>query len=242
MMLKYFLAINLLFLTCGCVEQSKILSNKGSDNFKFIQYGTLSADIIPVISNHLEINYSRILDDFNIANLPTITVKIWKDNEEYLEAQEKSIGQRYPGSTGYVSRGELRLLDIGSKTKNVALHEFVHHASFVLNPTIGNNPRWLWEAIAIYQSNNPEFNPNNLQHMYKLGFPSLIELNQSFNESTNIYNIGFTLVEYINVNWGFGAVIKLIKTNGDFYASLKITEKEFEKGWHDYLRRNYINI
>ena len=34
-------------------------------------------------------------------------------------------------------------------------HEFAHCVSLKINPAIGNNPRWLWQAVALYEANLP---------------------------------------------------------------------------------------
>jgi len=35
------------------------------------------------------------------------------------------------------------------------VHGFCHAVSLYVSPTFGNNPRWLWEAVALYE--NAEF-------------------------------------------------------------------------------------
>ena len=37
-----------------------------------------------------------------------------------------------------------------------AVHEFAHGVSLHVNPRFGNNPRWLWEAVAIYEQADPD--------------------------------------------------------------------------------------
>ena len=32
------------------------------------------------------------------------------------------------------------------------VHEFAHCASMRVNPAIANNPRWLWETVALYEA------------------------------------------------------------------------------------------
>ena len=182
-----------------------------------------------------------ILNDLQVLNLPKISVKIWGSKERFLEAQESSIGKRYPRSFGYVWWGEVRLRYRGSRTAQTAVHEFVHVVSQHINATIANNPRWLWESVAIYESGSPRFNPSKISYMKGGNYSSLSDLNYDFNKSREIYRVGHTLIEYIVQKWGGISVIQLIKTNGNIESVLKISTEEFEEGWYQYTEKKYLN-
>ena len=54
------------------------------------------------------------------------------------------------------------------------------------NPRFGNNPRWFWETVALYE--NGEFvNPANLDYIVRGMFPTLQQLNVDPNGGTQIY-------------------------------------------------------
>ena len=59
-----------------------------------------------------------------------------------------------PGATGYVTgREQARILfTSAAETESVAVHEFAHIVSLFVVPNFANNPRWLWESVAINES------------------------------------------------------------------------------------------
>jgi len=227
--------------TCFALENSSKFREVDSEHFKFVLFDNLSPEIIPDISQHLEENYARILDDLQVLNLPKVTIKIWGSKERFLEVQESSIGKRYPRSFGYVWWGEVRLRYRGARTAQTTVHEFVHVVSQHINATVGNNPRLLWEAVAIYESRFPHFDPSKISYMKGGNYSSLSDLNRDFNRSREIYQVGHTLIEYIVQKWGNVSVIQLIKTNGNIESVLKISTDEFEKGWYQYIEQKYLN-
>ena len=103
--------INLLsFLTVfilGCSKNnlndpsSIIRDAENTGHFEFVLYDNLTESVIPDISKKLEDNYSRVLDDLEVSTVPKITVKIWNDETNYLNAQQKDLGIKYPGSQVY---------------------------------------------------------------------------------------------------------------------------------------------
>ena len=110
-----------------------------------------------------------------------------------------------------------------------------------VNSTISNNPRWLWEAVALYESND-FVNPNTLSYMVSGDYPTLDELNTDYNSSNHsIYQVGYVLLEYIVVTWGMDTVKDLIQNNGDLTDSLGLTTREFESGWYQFVEEKYLN-
>ena len=101
---------------------------------------------------------------------------------------------RFPGSRGYVTGdNELRLLyHRRLSAQKEAVHEFAHVVSMYVNSTIPNNPRWLWEAVALYENqgtiNNPIFhlvdsNYANLSTTTTDLFSKIIEFGDSRNDN-----------------------------------------------------------
>jgi hypothetical protein len=110
-----------------------------------------------------------------------------------------------------------------------------------LQKQIANNPRWLWEAVAIYESGYPRFDPSKISYMKGGDYSSLTELNEDFNKGREIYQVGHALIEYIVRKWGSVSVVELIKTNGSIEFVLKISPEECEKGWYQYVEQTYLN-
>lgn len=187
----------------------------------------------------MESNYQRILDDLQVATLPVVKVDIWAENETFLAAMERNIGRRYPGATGYVSAGGICLLNIGD-VPYAAVHEFAHVVSQHVNARIGNNPRWLWEAVALYESGSL-INPKGLAYMVSGNYPTLQQLNGDYNAGDQkIYSVGYTIVEFINLTWRKNATIALIESNGNIFKVLSLTDAEFENQWYQFVKAKYL--
>ena len=243
----YFSVLSILLLFDGCsgedINESKspdILIPATSEHFSFVLYDGLPESIIAPIIARLEENYGRIRDDLDLNSINKVTVKIWNDETHYLNDMQNDIGTRYPGSTGYVySATEVRILNRGSPAQNV-LHEFCHAASMAVNSRIGNNPRWLWEAVAIYESG--EFkDPRTIGYLVSGNFPTISELNSDFNAGNyKIYDVGYLLSEYIIYSSGKNAFINLIKSNGNIQQSLGVTTEQFEEAWKRFVQNKYL--
>ena len=122
-----------------------------------------------------------------------------------------------------------------------AVHEFAHLVTMQVNSTISNNPRWLWEAVALYE-NNEFVDPKLLSYMVSGNYPTLAELNTDYNVSNHsIYDVGYVLLEYVVLTWGMNTVIELIKNNGNLSNSLGMTTQEFESGWYQFVEEKYLN-
>ena len=117
-------------------------SDKGQ--FKFVLYDGTSPAIIPSIYNELLLKQAPLMKSFGLDSIPVITVRVWQSQKAYLDEQERSIGQRYAFSTGYIEpkSNEIRLLYFGGGIQRTALHEFVHLLTLQINPNFANNPRW----------------------------------------------------------------------------------------------------
>jgi hypothetical protein len=235
----YILSIFLLFLCCS--KNTNPVKPINFEHFEFILFDGLNNSDILHISTALEDNYQRIIDDLRISEMPEVTVKIWADYNHFLDDMENDIGIRYKGATGYIYGPTESRLYFNNQVADAAVHEFAHLVSMQVNSTIPNNPRWLWEAVALYE-NNEFVNPRTLPYMVSGDYPTLNELNTDYNNSNhNIYQVGYVLLEYIVVTWGMNTVIELIQNNGSLSASLGLTAYEFESGWYQFVEGKYLN-
>jgi hypothetical protein len=152
---------------------------------------------------------------------------------------EKNIGARYPGATGYVTTGGLCLLDAGDAPR-AAVPEFAHAVSLRVNPRIGNNPRWLWEAVALYEAGD-FVDPGTVPSLAAGDFPTLAELNAGFDSGNPLlYRVGYTLAEFVVRDWGRHALVRLIQTNGNLPAVLGMSADRFEEGWRRFVAAKYL--
>lgn len=174
-----------------------------------------------------------------VSSMPVVTVRIWQDETTYFNELTRYFGVRYQ-ATGYVTGpGELRLLATSLLNANV-VHEFIHAATLVVNPQFGNNPRWFWETVALYE-NGELVNPRTLDYVVRGAFPTLQQLNVDPNAGTQIYQLGYTLGEFIVARYGRPAFLRLIQTNADLRGVLGLSEAEFESAWQSYVRERYLS-
>lgn len=97
-----------------------------------------------------------------------------------------------------------------------------------------NNPRWLWEGVAMYEA-DWSFEAGEVYTMTNNKFPSLDSLGNGLE-----YMLGFVIIEAIKDQWEFDTVIGLIKKRGDVQAVLKIDQQTFEKIIYDRIYEKYI--
>lgn len=184
----------------------------------------------------LEKNYDKIINDLKPSQLPIIKVRLYPTQKDFFQSiQEYNRKDWVVGITW--GKDEIRMLSPNNKETShsyneivkTAIHEFTHIVCIHLN-SYASQQRWLWEGIALYeagQTRNLEklrINNNNL--------PSLFELNTNIDY---LYNLSYSLIEYIVNNWGMEKVRELIVENGDIEKVLHISKEEFERDWHNYL-------
>jgi hypothetical protein len=242
---KYFIPLvllNLVIVTHAC--KNKLTSSdedaQTDGKFRFVLYDGLSNNIIYPIQKKLEENANRIMTDLKLQDIDTCTVHIWSNNETYLAAQERLIGQRYPGSTGYILGPYAIALLCVDHIEDIAVHEYVHSLSLLVQSNFANNPRWLWEAIAQYESGG-FVDPKSIGYLVSGNYPTINELNADFNTGTRkIYEVGYLLIEFMKQEWGMDKVIELIKHTGDIQGVLNISVAEYEIRWKQFVDAKYF--
>ncbi|NJD18687.1 MAG: hypothetical protein FIA95_05310 [Gemmatimonadetes bacterium] len=136
---------------------------------------------------------------------------------------QATLGQVSPGATGYTpAKDEMRLL-LNPASPLESVHEYAHLVSWQVNPTIPNNPRWLWEAVAVYEAGSaPDL---RTWSDAELTFPGLPALNQ-FN-SPLPYRWGYHVARAVIERWGDDGYLALIRSNGNLQGTLGISEAAF---------------
>ncbi len=217
-------------------------SNKESEHFKVTVYGTIPAAATDSILNKLERNFLRVCTDILGRSAERKTeIKVWAAQSQFYDDMKKDLGVIYYGSGGYVyGPYEARILySAPASASQAALHEFCHCVSMMLNRTIPNNPRWLWEAAAIYESG--EFiHPRNISSIAAGNFPTLDNMNREFNQGGQIiYQVGYLVADYIISVFGFEKFRSLILSNGDISGILSLTAEQFNSDWKNFVKNKY---
>jgi len=93
-------------------------------------------------------------------------------------------------------------------------------------------PQWFWEAISDYEAGIV----NKISVKY--GMRKNLTLKYLSN-SNQIYNVGYTIIEYIVEKWGMEKLPGLITSYVDIKNVLNVSESDFEKGWVDFVNEKY---
>ena len=214
------------------------LSANSADLSVAISYeavGDVPNETMDSVRNTLNEYTSQVLDKYQVDDMPPVTVKIWQDRKDF----EAAYGEDAKYVQGYVVQDswEVRFFNGLPGLGFGVLHEFTHLVTLALNPTFNNNPRWLWEATAIYESKRPPVPEiSDIKCITNNSVPTLSNLNA---HPLNIYRVGFFLADFIEATWGQGALIALVKFNGDTHKALGISENDFEQQWLMFLKTKY---
>jgi hypothetical protein len=204
-----------------------------------VMAGTAPMSTVQAAADRLEAEYPRVLSDLGVTSVPVVTVRIWSDDTTYFNELTRFFGVRYTAAGYITGPSEVRVL--ARPTLNVdVVHEFIHTVSLAVNPQFGNNPRWFWETVALFE-NGEIVNPRTLDYIVRGSFPTLQQLNVDVNSGTQIYQLGFVLGEFIVNRYGRASFLRLIQTSGDLQAVLGVTASEFEAAWQSYVRQQYLS-
>jgi hypothetical protein len=242
-LLPILILIPLAFMFVMCGEKSVTDERKQdetypivivTDAFKFILYDGMKREQAAAIGDSLAANRERIMRHLRVASMPQVTLSLWSrdHSDDFYNEMRNRIGQIYPGATGYTPGSTAICLLWDPNAPKASVHEFSHLVSIALKPNIGNNPRWLWEAIAQYESRT--FDHPSTWSQSNRTFPGLPALNQY--NSNLPYLWGYFILSFVVERWGDDACIDLIKANGNIPSVLGITEEEFGRGVEEYVR------
>jgi hypothetical protein len=190
----------------------------------------------------LEAEYVRILQHLGVAAMPTVSVSFYGTHEALVAGAGPAAGPIPAWATGLVTSEErIHLISpaiAGPYERAVTnlVHEFAHCVSLRANRTIANNPRWLWEAIAIYEAGQ-RVDPRTLAYMTAGQPPAFSRLN-SF-DNTLVYDVGYLVSEFVIARWSAAAYRELLAANGDTSRVLGFTLADFEAEWFGWVRLTY---
>ncbi|PXY45229.1 DUF6055 domain-containing protein [Flavobacterium hydrophilum] len=222
-----------------------------------ISYGGIYKSDAEKISQNLEHNYSKIRT--NLKDVKHEPVKVFV----YGSHQKFSLATGLIGNVNGTSRGPNEFHFVWTNWFNsvfpddplkTAVHEFTHCVQLNIliekaKETIitqdrlnfdkefdkkfaAEYPRWFWESISIFEAGEV----NSLSVKYAKSKNLTLE---ELNHSNQIYNIGYTIIEYITQKWGKDMLPKLIASFGNIEKTLNISTQEFEKGWIAFLNEKY---
>jgi hypothetical protein len=194
-------------------------------------------EVLRAVGDRLEAELPRLQSDLGVASIRTVEVRVWHDEAAWYAEAQRYFGRRIEAS-GYVTGPDgIRVLAVSQVARN-ASHELAHCVSLYVNPRIANNPRWLWESVAIYE-NGERVDPRTLSYLSAGQPPTLAALNADVTSSRQIYELGYLIGEFVVARGGLPALVALIRTNGDTQAVLGLSEAAFEQAWYAFVRERY---
>lgn len=193
----------------------------------------------------LEESHDRIVEDLKPDTTGIFTVRIYPNLGEFHKAINKPDAPSWVVGT---AQGDSRFAIVSPRNPGpahryqgilqVAVHELTHCISLRLISGTGVNGRrmlWLFEGIALYQADQFR-DPKAFPYMLSGDYPPFLELGNN-----EIYNVGYTVVEYIVDRWGMDSVRHLLLTEGNVTSVLGVTEDEFYEGWYAFVKEKYLD-
>lgn len=233
------------------------LTELRTDHF-IISYQGIYKEEAQDLADNLEENYYRIRTNLNDPEHNTIRVFVHQTQADFNK------GTELPNSTANgTSRGPDEFHFIWTNWFNsilpddpikTAIHEFTHCVQLNIlikeaqrkwgkednrnfdkafeEKFINEYPQWFWEAVCDYEAGII----NRISVKY--GMRKHLTL-KDLNNSNQVYNIGYTIIEYIVDKWGKEKLPVLITSYVDIQTVLGVSESDFEKGWVGYVDEKY---
>lgn len=247
-------ALVALLLLSGCSDAKKASIDNSGDStqknaliqqletkhFKFYSKDK-DKQCLKDLSNALEDNYTRIINDLHTSLNEKIDVNIYSDLNTYHKAADRPdapswfVGNAVPGSNSIQmvnpSNADGRPY---SDFMKVIIHEFTHVVIMNINPDVYNIPSWLNEGVAVFEAKQDEGTEQViLKAKSSNKFPSLedLETNVSAFGNNGGYQFSYSIIQYIVKNYGYDKLIALIKSPTDFDKILGVSKDDFQKEW-----------
>jgi hypothetical protein len=213
-----------------------------SEHFTFY-YTSYDSLYMHEIADTLENNYNRILGNLLTDSVAKTMVHFYRTHEDLANAVRHSVPNLPVWAIGLATAKDTIHMIAPKHPEQtyefmliVLIHEFTHCVTLNIKPNFGNNPRWLWESVAIYEAGQ-FVHPNQLPYMVNHTPPTLSQLNNFSN--TQIYEVGFLLAEYIVLNWSRQHMKDLILSNGNLHQALGVTTSVFQTNWFEFVKNRY---
>jgi hypothetical protein len=210
-----------------------------------LRHTALDAASIADTGTRLESARARIVADVGLTSMPRVTVTLHPTRESLRAAITPSVGTVPAFASGFLTSSDsVHILSPnlssqwGYDTGLVAIvHELAHCVSMQLNPTIANNPRWLWETFALYQAGQI-VDPRRVPALAGGTAPSFVLLNNI--QDPTIYDVGGVLGEFVVTTWGRETLVSLVRNNGNVAQAAGVDPADFLTRWMAFVRDRYF--
>ena len=196
-----------------------------------LRYSEGSAGVVNAYLAELEANLPRVLADLDVTLSERIVGRLYPDRDAFQAATG------FIGSGAALGRNLFGLAAIPYAPSD-AVHEMAHVVTWHLSsPAISTT--WLWESIAVYEAGS-FVPPSSIPNLVAGRFPTLGELNDLFHRPS-VYQVGYTITEFLIEEWGWDAVRQLVISRGDLEATIGLTTAEFEARWRRFVESRYFS-
>jgi hypothetical protein len=233
----------LINLSCGLHSNKKgeeLIYN--SPHFR-ISYTEYDKGQVKRVADTLEKYYLIVTGNLTTGEMAKVNINFYEDYHSLKDAVRFNVPDLPEWATGLAtSATQIHMISPFHSRQSpdemirVAVHEFVHCATLAINPAFGNNPRWLWESVAIYESGQFR-DPSQASYLVDHDPPHLKELNDQ--NDPRVYELGFLVGEYIIVNWGYIKLKELIRNGGQVQRTLGLDEEQFIINWFNFVKTKY---
>jgi hypothetical protein len=213
-----------------------------TSHFTF-HHAAADRSLVEVIGPLVESEQPRIVEDLGAEGMRRVQVYFYETFDELAAAVASAVGPIPSWATGLVTSADrMHLLTpraIGQTTAQAArvvVHEFAHCATLHVNPAAGNNPRWLWEAVALYEARQ-FVDPHQLAYLTSGAPPTLAELKVL--DDRRIYDVGYLLAEFVVARWDWSGLRALVRSSGNLEQALGLAAAQFEAEWMGFVRGRY---
>lgn len=211
-----------------------------------IYYTGSDKSSIARIEEQLEENYERIVEELAPQSMPKLIIRIYPDLDSFHKRIDRPEAPDWLVGVAW-KKDEIRMVTPNNpgpshtydSIMKVIVHEFAHCVTLNITNYPTQSMSWLYESIALYEAGQ-FYNPKDYAYMRNGNYPTLAELNHN-NTDPKVYDIGYTIIEYIRDTWGMGSVRELVASSGNLPAVLGKGTEEFEKGWYGYVQQKYLD-
>jgi hypothetical protein len=196
---------------------------------------------LQLVMTALDKNYARIVEDLGAADPGKVKITIWSDPTKFRRMMRLDLGRVYAGATGYIAGSDEAELLFDAQISKNAVRDFARIVMLKVNPSIGNNPYWLWEAVSLYEA-GMFTHPAILKYLQEGHYPTLAELDSRPANGPQIRDLGYVLGQFIVTRWGKPKLVELVRSNGDIPKTFGLPVADFEKQWDAWIDRTYLHI
>jgi len=243
----------LIMISLTSCSPSKIEWEPASETGHFIFFITEgSQKAVPALADELEANYSRIIQDLQVAPIVKFSVYVFEDVDTFHKADGRPDAS--PSSVGTTHGIDIWLvspLNPGGvlntqEVLTVGVHEFTHALVNYINGSLEENnyqiPIWLNEGLAGYEAGqmSADWRARLAQLIADGAIPSIsTDLVPDRFEKAKGLPFSITLVEYMVQEYGIEKVVAIIKSPTEVESILGITIPELDSAWQEYLQKEY---